>query len=93
MNNIIYQGNLDGDDITEAICAHFKNPTQQCLNFMKDDIKEYLIPVEEYEETSHTSMFVVIVIIVIIIFLIIFYFYRRQIHKDLKLNIGKEVSE
>lgn len=28
MNNIIYQGNLDGDDITEAICAHFKNPTQ-----------------------------------------------------------------
>lgn len=28
INGIVYKGTLDGDDVSEAICAYFKNPSK-----------------------------------------------------------------
>lgn len=48
INSIIYRGTMDGDDITEAICAYLKNPSKGCIEFMQNDITEYKIMEEEY---------------------------------------------
>lgn len=94
VNDVIFRGQMNPDNIFEAICSGFKDMPHGCTKWM---VKEGIIENPKALEGVSTSELLVIIGVLVFINLILICVYRStlnsEIKKDMKVKVSSAVSQ
>ena len=89
INNVLYRGMMEGDDIAEAVCATMENPTKGCIDVLDQEGVQYIKKKIIKTGPNVVAIVGIVIIILVLFFLFMIFVYRRMIRKE----ISKEMSE
>lgn len=88
VNNMIYRGNFDSEEIIETVCASLESPPKYCM--------ERELPEEELESNSNKHVVTIIVVSIIVLMVVIgvgIWLYRKFIKTELTSDMSSRVGE
>lgn len=87
INNETFKGNLEGDQIFEAVCSKFNKYPEYCYEIMGVTINE------ELEGISVPKLVILVLITLILFFLFLVFCYRTYLKRMFHREMGPKVSE
>ncbi|EGR34007.1 vacuolar sorting receptor, putative [Ichthyophthirius multifiliis] len=88
INDLIYRGNLDGEDILEAICASFEEAKGECRYVLDPTLEEKVV--------TTSNLWIIICYICagfVVLFLISVFLYKKVVQKELRQGMSQQVSQ
>ncbi|CAD8092965.1 unnamed protein product [Paramecium sonneborni] len=87
INSVAYRGNIEADEIKEAICASFKEMPEQC--------KEQVLVISPNLQVENSYFWLIIVVITssVLFILFIVFIYRRRMNLIMEKQIRDKVGE
>lgn len=93
INDVIFRGQMNPDNVFEAICSGFKDMPNGCTKWM---LKEGMIQDPRLLEGVSTHELLIIIAVLVFINLILICVYRstlnKEIKKDMKVKVSSAVS-
>jgi hypothetical protein len=88
INNMIYRGNFDGDEIIEAFCLSLTAPPAYCI---QDNSNEQS---SSTTGNGHVAVIITVTIVsLLVVILLVVCIYRRFIRKELTTDMSSRVGE
>ncbi|CAD8078400.1 unnamed protein product [Paramecium primaurelia] len=87
INSLAYRGNIEAEEIKEAICASFIEMPEACSE------KLVIYEPNRQIEDSYFWLIVVVITISVLFILFIIFIYRRQMNQSMQKNIREQVSQ
>jgi hypothetical protein len=97
INDVIFRGQMNPDNVFEAICSGFKSRPSGCTKWMmKEGMIEDPRGIDGLEGISTTDLLVIIGVLVFINLILIFVYratLNDEIKKDMKVKVSSAVSQ
>lgn len=87
INNDSFKGNMEGEQVFEAVCSKFNKYPEYCYDIMGVTVNE------EVEGISVTKLVILVIITLILFFLFLVFCYRTYLKRMFHREMGPKVSE
>lgn len=90
INNMIYRGNFEGDEIMDSFCRSLESPPQYCI----DGVIPVVEPVPVSTSSNHLAIILAVTIgLVILIVILVVVLYPRFVKKEITSDMTGKVGE